>query len=205
MIDFVQLKYTHPNINAFLNAIQCDYKGEINMITGETSYPYTFELIGYKVRIEQSKYEGHHIIINGSLHKNFYNGYNWQRFTYANLQTQIIQLCNALHIGPELLEIQILEVGVNVQTVFPPFNFLQNNLLLYRTKIFKQYKKGKDGKELGFYCEGLPEVKIYDKGKQNNLPFNLMRFELKYKKSSAIKKGAIKYLSDLQMAKCFTI
>lgn len=198
MIDFVKLIYTHTNISAFIERYTETMNGVFNFGTGEICYPYSFKFEEYSISIRFSELKNvHYIEIKGSPHKNYFKGANDERFTYENLQVEIAHLCNSLHLEPENLYIQNLEVGVNICTPFAPFQYLQDNLLLYSTKSFKQYHKGKDGKELGYYCEGSPIVKLYDKGKQYDLPHNLMRFEIRFKKSKPLHTLGIYTLYDL--------
>ena len=41
-------------------------------------------------------------------------------------------------------------------------------------------------------------MKVYDKGQQNNLPYNLMRFELRFNKMQKLNRMGIKCLADLK-------
>ncbi len=199
MIDFIKLLYVQSNISAFLDI----HKRTPQTIqhtpdTGEITFPYSFEYELYKIVIRYSELQQLYFVeISGSLHKNFYRGANVERFTFENLKCEIQKLCNGLQLHPEKLTIQNLEIGVNICTPFAPYEYLNQNLLLFSTKPFKPYKKSSDGKELGFFCEGLPIIKLYDKGKQYNLHNNLMRFEVRYKKTTPLNKLGIYTLNDL--------
>lgn len=198
MIDFVKLVYVHNNINAFLKVHEDQLKGIISLGTGELEYPLKIQIEGNSIEINESKVSHfHYINIKGSLHKNHFIGANWQRFTFENMRAEVKNLCSLLHLDPEKLVIKNLEIGVNIRTKFKPFEYLDENLLLYKTKKFTKYDQGKDGKVLGFYCVGLPVVKIYDKGLQFDLPYNLLRFELRFKKSAVLRKLGILSIHDL--------
>jgi hypothetical protein len=82
---------------------------------------------------------------------------------------------------------------------FKPFDYLQQNLILYKYKPFIQYQDDNEGRCLGYECRlNQYWVKCYDKGLQYNLTENLMRFELKFKKMIKINSEFnIKYLHDL--------
>lgn len=198
MIDFVKLVYTHSNINAFLEVHRERLKGVFTFDNGEITFPFSFEIEGFKIEIKGSiKLNIHYINIIGSLHKNFYKGANVERFKFDQLKTEIHNLCTLLQLEPEKLLIQNLEIGVNVRTHFKPYDYLEENLILYKTKRFAKYDKGHDGKELGFYCKGLPVIKLYDKGKQHDTPYNLMRFELRYKKTAFLHRIGVCSIIDL--------
>ena len=136
--------------------------------------------------------------IRGSFHKNHYKGENWQPFKFSDLQYQIRHICTSLFIEPESARISSLEFGVNIVTPFNVKAFLDNNVLDFKGKRFDKYLPDKRGLELGLFCRlSQYQIKLYDKGKQNKLDYNLMRFEKKCKKMQVLKKMGILYLSDL--------
>ena len=58
----------------------------------------------------------------------------------------------------------------------------------------------REGFVLGKYCKlSQYSLKIYDKGKQNNLPFNLMRYEIRFTKMAIIKNRGVKNLNSLKI------
>jgi|688.fasta_scaffold38357_8 hypothetical protein len=140
----------------------------------------------------------YYLNIRGSFHKNHFNGKNYQPFNYSDLQYQIRHICKSLFIEPENARISVLEFGVNIITPFNVKAFLDNNVIDFKGKRFDKYLPDKRGLELGLFCRlNQYQIKLYDKGKQNNLDFNLMRFEKKYKKMQVLKKMGIIHLSDL--------
>lgn len=159
----------------------------------------TFDLIIKEVLSNTTGKHLFYLTIKGSLHKNFYKGTNYLPFTWQQLQDQINHLCNALSINPSQAQISGLEIGVNICTPFEVTSFLMGNVISYKGNSFNRYKKDTAGVCLGIVCNlSQYEVKIYDKGLQNNLPYKLCRFELKYLKMQALNSRGIKYLSDLQ-------
>lgn len=198
MIDFVKLQYAHHDINVFVERHRSLILGVLHLETGDLTYPYTFHFEEYKITIREGLGRDiHYIEIAGSIHKNYFSGKNYRRFTFEMLQSEIQWLSSSLNLEPEGLRIQNLEVGVNIVTPFPPFAYLSENLLLYKTKPFSKYSKGKDGKELGFFCDGTPIVKLYDKGKQYTRSNNLLRFELRYLKARELNDLDVCTLQDL--------
>jgi hypothetical protein len=140
----------------------------------------------------------YYLNIRGSFHKNHFKGENWQPFNFSYLQYQIRHICTSLFIEPESARISGLEFGVNITTPFTVKSFLDNNVVDYKGNIFKNYERDKNGLELGLHCKlSQYQIKLYDKGKQNNLDSNLMRFEKKCKKMQVLKKHGIVNLSDL--------
>ena len=140
----------------------------------------------------------YYLKIRGSFHKNHFKGKNWQPFNFSDLQYQIRHICESLFIKPESARISGLEFGVNIVTPFNVKAFLDSNVIDYKHKVFENYKRDKYGLELGLHCIfSQYEIKLYNKGKQNKLDYNLMRFEKKCLRMQVLKKNGILYLSDL--------
>jgi hypothetical protein len=167
---------------------------------------YTGKFETYNVTVKETTYSksnnrrnvSYLLIIDGSLHKNHFSGENFSRFTWSHLQTELNKLETGLNIELSLAEIVNLEIGLNIPVPFPAYSFLDENLLSYKGKTFTPYEPDKDGKILGFVCYRKQySVKLYDKAKQFNLPYDLMRFELRYLKMQTLKDMGIKKLSSL--------
>jgi hypothetical protein len=140
----------------------------------------------------------YYLNIRGSFHKNNFNGENWDEFNWDALQNQISHLCISLFIEPEKARISGLEFGVNIVTPFTVSHFLNNYIIDYKGREFNNYRRDTNGLELGLYCEfNQYSIKLYDKGKQYDLPYNLMRFEKKFIKMQVLNKKDIIHLSDL--------
>jgi hypothetical protein len=139
------------------------------------------------------------LIIDGSLHKNQYGGSNFLPFTWQDLQTQINYLENKLCLSAQECELVNLEFGVNIKVDFPVYDYMKRNLISYKGNQFNRYKEDKNGVCLGFVCDKPTQykVKIYDKALQNDLPYNLVRFELRFLKMEKLKRLGIKHLADL--------
>jgi hypothetical protein len=161
----------------------------------------TYELEDRETHKENTKGQiciHHRLIIEGSLHKNFYGGSNYQPFTWQDLQKEIAYLQKKLYLEDNS-KFDNLEIGVNILTPFAAFPFLQKNLILYLRDSFIQYEPDKNGIILGYQSPQTQYVvKIYDKGLQNNLPYHLLRFEVKFKKMEKLNKIGIRSISDLK-------
>jgi hypothetical protein len=157
---------------------------------------YNIEMIEVKkLNVNSTSY---YLNIRGSLHKNHFNGKNYQLFNYSDLQYQIRHICKSLFIEPENARISGLEFGVNLVTPFNVKAFLDNNVLDFKGKRFDKYLPDKRGLGLGLFCPlSQYQIKLYDKGAQNKLDYNLMRFEKKCLRMQVLKKLKIINLSDL--------
>lgn len=139
------------------------------------------------------------LIIDGSLHKNHFNGVNYLPFSWDSLQAQINYLEAQLQLSPDLMELVNLEFGVNIMMPFEVFTFLQRNLIAFKGQSFNRYNPDRNGLCLGYVCPlSQYSVKAYDKGIQFDLPDYLMRFELRYIKMQILKEWGIKCLTDLK-------
>ena len=217
MIDGIKLQATFTDFEGWKQAnglrfavstetetgeIKAKKRREGNTITATITHRANFETYQLQVKETTETANGHSstrffLFVDGSLHKNHQQGSNCRPFTFADLQAEIKHLCKALHIAPENLKINRLEVGLNIPFPIPVFPFLKRNLLTYKGHCFSQYRPDREGKTLGFECNGLRQyrVKVYDKALQFDLPTPLMRFELRFLKMEPLQE--IKNLSDL--------
>lgn len=137
------------------------------------------------------------LCIDGSLHKNYFAGKNYERFTRSMLIEEIGHLCQSLQLEPERCKVVNLEFGVNIPFPCSPATFIDNCLLLHKTTAFEPYKAS-NGQSLGRYAPHAQySVKAYDKGLQNALPYHLLRFELRFIKMQVLNRIGIGSVSDL--------
>ncbi len=212
MIDGITIQYSIDNFEIWREQVQIQFYNATNIDTGEirtkkrkdqivTTFNgkwETFELEVKEVSNIETRCKRYYLKIKGSLHKNHFNGKNFQPFTWIDLQTQIHHICKTLLINPNKARISTIEVGVNIVTQFEVTTFLEGNIIDYKGKQFKKYKADRNGFELGLFCDlSQYKVKLYDKGVQNNLPINLMRFEKRFLKMQIPKNKGIVYLTDL--------
>jgi len=151
-----------------------------------------------KCQVNGNRSVSYFLIIDGSIHKNYYKGANYLPFTWDCLQPELIKLETRLQLTG-FADLANLEIGVNIPLSFPVFPFLKNNLISYKGNQFNRYNPDKNGLCLGYVCPlSQYSVKVYDKGIQFDLPEYLMRFELRYLKMQTLKERGIKHLSDLR-------
>lgn len=216
MVDGITLRYTigtSQDYNAWKQLVNIEFDLTAGADTGEiktkkredtitTTYRAKWETIDLQIKEVLNIGTGiklYHLSFKGSLHKNHYHGKNYKPFTWQHLQQQVQHICNTLHLNPTRVQISSIEIGVNIVTPFIVMPFLMQNIISYKGNSFNRYKADSAGFCLGIYCSLTQyEVKIYDKGKQNSLPYHLMRFEKRVIKMQELNKGGIKYLSDLQ-------
>ncbi|RFS17360.1 hypothetical protein [Emticicia sp. C21] len=137
------------------------------------------------------------IQLRGSIHKYFNSGlYNFDDFYCINCINTIKELGCDFEIDLNQTEIHNLEFGVNISLPFKVALLLEN-LLTYKGNCFE--KKVED--TIDYYEAKMSQfnIKLYDKGKQNRLPHNLLRFEIKVKKKQYFERYnlPINSLSDL--------
>ena len=135
------------------------------------------------------------VSIEGSLHV-FYNGgaHNYDDFTFEKLTASLSRFTKQIGIDPSTTKLNNVEFGVNVYLDFDP-KFFINSLLCYRSTSFTIH----NGKSI---CQATAEasqyvLKIYDKGLQNKLTNNVLRFEIKIKRMAKIATYGIETLQDL--------
>ena len=212
MIDGITLQTRIDDFEIWKELTLIQFSNPINIDTGEMRTKKredqivtifngkweTFELKVTEVRYIKTDSKVYYLKIKGSLHKNHFNGKNFQSFNWIDLQTQVQYICKTLLIDPNKAEISTIEVGVNIVTPFNVTTFLKANVIDYKGKQFKRYKADRNGVELGLFCELKQyQVKLYDKGLQNNLENNLMRFEKRFRRMQILKNKGVIYLSDL--------
>ena len=155
----------------------------------------------YQTIIHKGRFETYNIIIREVVRAdsiNKFKGENYQRFNINDVKAEIDKLCDNLNIDSRNAKIDSLEFGVNLKVDFTPHIFLNQNLIGYKTHQFNQYAPDNKNQRLGYECFlSQYSIKCYDKGLQFGLPYNLMRFELKFKKMQKLNKLGIKVLSDL--------
>lgn len=166
---------------------------------------------GYKLNVKEinrgNPKNDFYLIVEGSLHKSYYDGKNYQSFGYSEICSEIKHLCSTLDVDPIEAKIKLLEFGVNVPLNESPVKFLNKSLLCYKGEMFNEYKKDRKGICLGYYSQ-LTEysVKVYDKSLQYDLKHHLMRFELRYTRLRELrKKAGIESLYDLMRPEIYPV
>jgi len=222
MIDGIKLYARIDDFDSWQAQANLDFKTDCNIRTGEIGT--SFELTGgglkqvFSLRCQIGSYNLNlkrtsitqsgntlnsvaHLIIRGSLHKNYHKGLNSQDFSFTQLLEEMAWLSEKVKISPENLILKNLEIGLNVEMSFPVFDFLSRNLVIYKSHQFNRYAPDQSGKSIGFYCPlSQYSLKIYDKAKQYGLNSNILRVELRYVKMAPLKGIGVRSLKDLEYA-----
>jgi len=216
MFDGITIKYEIENFADWKRSLNISFgstvdidsaeiktkKREEDLITTHRAKWETFNLIVKEVMNISTGKESYHLTMRGSLHKNHFGGANYLPFTWDKLQEQINHITKTLCIKAKQAKISTLEIGLNICTPFEVLPFIRHNVIDYKGKSFNSYESGRDGISLGRYCKGTQfKIKMYDKGLQNNLLQNSMRFEVKHFVMQSLNDkitNKIKFLSDLQ-------
>ena len=137
------------------------------------------------------------IKLQGSLHK-YRNGgrHNYDDFTAVEVAEVVRELSERFEINTAQTLLNNVEFGVNVVSQFG-VHVVLDNLISYKGQPFERFVD----KGISYYQCKLSKsiIKIYDKGKQFNLPNNVLRFEIKVIRMQYLETKGIKlrYLSDL--------
>ena len=221
MIDGIKIYYQINDFEKWKQSVNIDlfmltdkYTGEIKgnqrLIKGrfQTTIKYTGKFETYFISVKEtvkhnlngSKSNSYFMELNGSLHKNYFGGQNYSPFEINDLQIELSKIETGLNISFDLANLVNIEIGVNIFTPFEVTPFLRNNLLSYKGNSFNDYMPDREGFVLGKYCKlSQYSLKIYDKGKQNNLPYNLMRYEIRFTKMAILKNRGVKNLNSLKV------
>jgi len=131
-------------------------------------------------------------VLAGSLHKyrsiikgiatceqiDKHKGYNGDLFTLQDITDTITHLCGVLDISPHVCTLQNIEIGVNNVVTFAPFDFLKG-VLYHRNDYSPTIKHG--GNYIQFEHNEY-YIKLYNKGRQYELPNEVIRVEIKVMK-----------------------
>lgn len=199
MIDGIRINCNITNhFEEIISNKNIDWETQTNIHTGETERSYTADFNGLKLEIKRG--QNIYLIIAGSIHKYWHSGKNFSQFDYSELSDALHSLSNNLKIGLDKFRITRIEFGVNLRIEKPPFNYYYD-FILHRKLPFQEINNTATTKKLeGVTClHKQVAIKCYDKGCQYNIPYPLMRFEIKVTKMQYLKKVGLKNLvaSDL--------
>jgi len=190
-MDFTKL-ITNVNL---INSVHLDPEYRVNSNTGEIDKHPTSEYKGLLIKHLPTQ-----TIIQGSLHK-YYHNVNYNDYSFKEIGSSVIDLCNTFELDPQEVKVVNLEFGVNVHLAnLVECNKFLNSCLTYKGKKFnyKRFANGARYIELEFQRY---VIKIYNKGLQvkNYAPLlgNVLRFEVKGKKSVFLSSYGITTIADL--------
>lgn len=196
MFDFIKSDVKNVCVHSLLNNEFLEFQSTVNRKTGEVN---EIELIADNGGLEFKIINNQYLKFSGSIHK-YWNqtNTNYNDFTISDYKKTLKTLQNKFDLNPFLCELRNLEFGVNVSLPFKTEMFL-NSIISFKGKEYELETFNGFGKMLRFRFNRYYEVKIYDKGLQNRLNENVMRFEIKVKKMNYLRSKNInvKNLTDL--------
>lgn len=150
------------------------------------------EYFGLKFQLKHGK-----VRLQGSVHKYRNAGkHNYDDFRAVDVAEVVRELSERFEIDTSTTLLNNVEFGVNVVLPFGVSVVLDNLIVFKGEPFMKVVEEG-----MSYYqCKKTQFIiKIYDKGKQYNLPDNVLRFEIKVMRMQYLETKGIKlrYLSDL--------
>lgn len=197
MLDYI--KVYSPNKENLENHIKSlyDVTCSVDYCTGEINYPCRTYFENIEVRVTE-KYS----IVRNSIHKffnliNYNQSNNYTDFYLNDIKSAINTLSEKAGENIDDYKVTNLEFGLNIQTSLPAEKILKNNFLMYNFDGFNQIDTFKNKGYYKQYNRSEYYIKFYDKAKQFNLPYNLLRAEIKIIDSKLLKKFGIYTVRDL--------
>jgi hypothetical protein len=202
MIDYCKIHSLAVDVENLLNNARLTFPLSNIATTGE-------ELNRWQVAFYRGltfKVKGKIVKLEFSPHKYFEGGKtNFRDFHLNNIQDVISEISATFDFNPEKSVLNFIEIGVNIRTDVDP-NKLIDCFICYINKTFEQIKT--KGKGYGRICDTQQlDIKVYNKGLQNDLDYHLLRFEVKVKKMEFLKRYGINSLTlaDLTDAKFYPV
>ncbi len=198
MIDFVHLHSSIENHQTYLDNKHLPFVEGVEYLK-QNKLAYFW----YKDQESKMLYKigyNNWIDISGSITKYQYSE-NYSNLTYSDLCYAIDSLAKTVNKRPNELILRSFEFGLNI-------HMFNNQKAIELTDLAFNYKKNffepiasknKDPISIGKKCR-LQEydIKIYSKTVEYELPFEILRVEVKVKKMCLVRKHNIKTLEDLK-------
>ena len=211
MVDFLRVEGIIQDYNSLVKFSQIQFTTDVNLDSSELVPQYENERYKwyyfkgkyqrYYLNVKQkicrlSGFSTYYLVISGSVHKNRCNGQNYSDFYYSDLVKEIQNISEFIYpISPDFA-LRTIECGVNIECEFKVYDYLAQSMLVYQGEQFNRYN-GKPHIGFEIVLEKNYKVKIYDKGAQNYLKTNLMRFEVHIDNMHNLHKVGIYKLADL--------
>jgi len=192
MIDFIKAEIHGPSPVKLINHPLLNFMGEFEIKTGEARIEMqTAEYQSLKFIITDNR----SINLQGSLHKHFTNGVNYNDFTMEEIQSTLAKLTREFGVDLSRSKLHNLEYGVNVKLPFNPKRII-DNLINHKGETFERMygqakRTGKQSEKQQY------KIKIYNKGAQCHLSDYLLRVEIKVTKMKYLEVHGISTLADL--------
>jgi hypothetical protein len=190
-IDYVKWEVIGVDSNTFLNDPNLSFTPVLKY--GDELHRYFTIVEGMKMQIYV---QSQRTTLSGSIHK-FWNGglHNHNDFDSDAFNSAMGRICDLFKVNASCLRILAMEYGVNIITD-APVKYILNNCFQHKGKDV-EVKISNDG---GKYHQAEHDryiLKLYDKGKQYQLPgIHLMRIEIKEQNWTMYRKNGIIMMED---------
>lgn len=195
MIDWVKFGATHPTPEILREKL--NFTRPVNTRTGEIQGTYDVAYIqiyeSSDAAMKLKLFPSGRLTVSGSLHK-FLHGVNFTDFGFYDICNSIETVCNTLYLSPGECKIIGMEYGVNIKTSFKPDDFFKRLVTIKYHPFNSMTVENGSGRDCYFSDWG---AKIYDKGKQYGLDYNLLRIEKKVTNARLLPKMKIDTLASL--------
>jgi hypothetical protein len=176
-------------------------KGRYDMETGDVSDQFEGKYRNFEIRTGGNK-RGKGIFIGGSFHKWKNRTHNYDTFYWDDFLEVYDELLEAFQFRPELACICSVEAGLNIEFA-KEWGYkaaqIPKSVVLLKNLPRSSGKKHERNKGYSL-TNNKSEVttKIYDKGKQFYLTYELLRIENKFEKSRSAKIRLFSELKDIE-------
>jgi hypothetical protein len=160
---------------------------------------------GFTIKTRKHKRLGYYAQIEGSFHKYFYNGQNYQPFYWKDFLSVYAEFIEMFGLEPFDVRVVNLEVGINVKTLV--YWDVTARKICRRILFFNPPRLTRGMNEKQYKYNGMGWIsehdnywlKVYDKIPKYGVKKveDLLRLEKRYIKSGPLKKLGVVSLSDL--------
>lgn len=187
MVDYFKTLVNYSNTQKIKDLVQKGVFATANTTTDIDTSEVKKETYIFKNMVIEPRTDG--VLLSGSLHKlhsqlnnlatpnnvTKYGGFNGYTFTLDKITESINALCEVLDVCPSVCVLQNIEIGLNNRITFDPKQFL-NGILFHRNNF--DYTVKHNGNYVQFdHSEYY--LKLYNKGKQYEMPYEVIRVEVK--------------------------
>lgn len=199
MIDFVRINYRDKsefepyvdngeNFNDIFKVLESN--------SGEIQYPTRTKLDIMDIVV--TKRGGY---VKNSLHKLYNYMHNQEDANYNDFEySKLCETIQHMSIIPRLTQTTLtnLEFGLNIKVDRPAEEIIKKNVLMHNQKGYSHNRKFNGKGELKQFDHKEYLIKVYDKAKQYKLPYNVLRFEVKFTRRRELNNMGIYNLDDLK-------
>ena len=204
MIDYIKILIINIDVERLVYFTPLKFDTYLSTKTGEISPKMVAKHHFCKIKVLNET----SVLFTGSIHKfwnslhyikahnqyilKFHKGFNGNTFTIDGIIEVRAYLCKLFDCKPKQMLFQNIEFGVNVPVSFEPELYIKG-ILYHKNKLFDtRYQKS--------YFEVFHQrynLKIYNKSKQYKMKNNVLRIEVKIKKTIELKKTNIVTFADI--------